>query len=120
MEKENDENINAIEQVYEYAANLLFKENKSIAETKAAIISNGISEEIATLVVSNIIRQIKEAKTERAKKDITYGAIWCVGGIIVTAVTYSAASGGGTYVVAWGAILIGAIQLIKGLLNSFA
>jgi hypothetical protein len=44
-----------------------------------------------------------------------YGGLWCVGGIIVTAVTYSAASGGGSYVVAWGAILFGAIQFFRGL-----
>ena len=43
-----------------------------------------------------------------AKKAIVRGALWCVGGLIVTMVTYGAASGpgGGTYVVAWGARLI--------------
>ena len=46
------------------------------------------------------------------------GALWCVGGIVVTAVTYQVASGGGTYVVAWGAILFGAIQALRGLYRS--
>lgn len=43
-----------------------------------------------------------------------YGALWCIGGLVVTALTYSAASDGGTYVVAWGAVLFGAIQFFKG------
>lgn len=46
-----------------------------------------------------------------------YGALWCIGGIVITVVTYSAASGGGTYVVAWGAIIFGFIQFVKGLSN---
>jgi hypothetical protein len=40
----------------------------------------------------------------------------CIGGLIVTAVTYSNASNeGGTYVVAWGAIVFGGYQFIKGI-----
>ncbi len=44
-----------------------------------------------------------------------YGALWCLGGLVVTVVSYGAASGGGTYVVAWGAVLIGAFQFLRGL-----
>jgi hypothetical protein len=46
------------------------------------------------------------------------GALVCVIGILVTAVTYGAASsgsGGGHYVVAWGAIVFGGFQFLKGL-----
>jgi len=46
-----------------------------------------------------------------------YGALWCGGGILITALTYTMAIGGGTYIIAWGAILFGAIQFFKGLLN---
>jgi hypothetical protein len=44
-----------------------------------------------------------------------HGALWCIGGILLTVGSYSAASGGGTYVIAWGAILFGALQFFKGL-----
>ena len=47
-------------------------------------------------------------------RDMVIGGIWCVGGILVTALTYGAASsnpGGGRYVIAYGAIIFGAIQL---------
>ncbi len=46
---------------------------------------------------------------------MVFGALWCIGGIVVTVVTYSAAASGGTYVVAWGAIVFGAIQFFRGL-----
>ena len=45
------------------------------------------------------------------------GAIWCVGGMLVTGVTYASAVNsptGGTYFVAWGAILFGALQFYRG------
>jgi hypothetical protein len=50
-------------------------------------------------------------------KNMLYGALWCIGGIIVTAATYSSAvsSGGGRYFVAWGAIIFGGIQFLQGL-----
>ena len=52
-----------------------------------------------------------------ADKRMLYGALWCMGGILVTALTYAAASGpgGGTYVIAFGAIIWGAVQFLSGL-----
>ncbi len=49
-------------------------------------------------------------------KHMLSGLIWAVGGTVVTAATYGAASdGGGTYVVAWGAIVFGLYDFFKGL-----
>lgn len=50
-------------------------------------------------------------------KNMGMGALWAIGGTVVTVVTLSAASGGGTYVVAYGAIGIGAIQFVVGLVQ---
>ena len=52
----------------------------------------------------------------RAKRNMIVGGAWCGGGIAVTAITYMNASGGGTYVVTWGAIIFGGYQFLKGLL----
>jgi len=49
------------------------------------------------------------------------GGLICLVGIVVTVVSYSAASSssrGGSYVVAWGAILFGGIRFFKGLFQS--
>lgn len=59
-----------------------------------------------------------QAVREAGKKKMAYGALWCIGGIGVTTATYGAAassSNGGTYIVAWGAILYGVIQFGRGL-----
>jgi hypothetical protein len=63
------------------------------------------------------IQSSYEAERRAAKsKNITFGALLLVAGIIVTAVTYDSASqSGGTYIVAWGPMVYGAIRLFKGL-----
>jgi hypothetical protein len=63
----------------------------------------------------NIFELGKKANREVAKKNIVIGAIWCIGGTLVTVLTYQAASGGGHYIVAWGAIVFGGFQFLRGL-----
>ena len=57
-------------------------------------------------------------RRDKKQRDILVGGAICAVGILVTLVTYSSAavSGGGTYVVAWGATLFGAFRLLRGLL----
>jgi len=63
------------------------------------------------------MRVIVEKTKALGKKNMLTGALWLIGGVVVTAATWSAASGGGTYIFAWGAILFGAVQLIIGLVQ---
>ena len=50
-------------------------------------------------------------------RNIFLGLLVCVVGIAVTAATYSVARGGGAYVAAWGAVLLGAILAGVGLVQ---
>lgn len=55
---------------------------------------------------------------DAATRQMVIGGFWFVGGILVTAVTYASATAspfGGTYVVAWGAIVFGGVQFLRGL-----
>jgi hypothetical protein len=61
------------------------------------------------------IRVLPEKTKALGRKNMISGALWCIGGIIVTVATLNAASNGGTYIIAWGAILFGAVQFIQGL-----
>src|SRR5262249_25675490 len=55
-------------------------------------------------------------RRSRANGDIIFGIILLVIGIAITAVTYDSASqSGGTYVVAYGPIVVGVIKLIRGI-----
>ena len=109
MENLNDEQQKAVNHIYEYAANLMVKEKMSSIETKKALISKGLDEESASVVVSNLEEQIYTAKKTRANKDMLYGALWCIGGTVATIADFG--------YIFWGAILFGAIQFIKGVIN---
>jgi uncharacterized protein DUF4339 len=64
--------------------------------------------------------QFKALKRKAGLKTMGYGALWFFGGLIVTGISYSMASsgsGGGTYLVTWGAVIIGGIQIVKGLIQ---
>ena len=65
------------------------------------------------------IRAIAEKTKALARKNMIGGALWCIGGIAVTVYTYGASSSGGTYIVAWGAILFGFVQLVQGIYQYF-
>ena len=69
--------------------------------------------------VGDVIAVMRAAARKAGLKAAAIGAAWGIGGTLVTAVTYAAASsgsGGGTYFVAWGAVLFGGIQAIRGLI----
>lgn len=108
----------AVEKVYAIAANMMVHQNKNSYEVRKELTAMGLDEESARVVVENLERQISEAKRGKAKKDMLYGGLWFFGGLIVTLVSLSAASGGGTYVVAYGAIIFGGIQFFRGLLSN--
>jgi len=109
METANQESQEAVNQLYNYAATLLVHQNKSAYETKALLIEKGLSIENAGYIVDTIEEQIQEAKNEKAKKDMLYGALWCVGGTALTLANVG--------FIFWGAILFGGIQFFRGLIN---
>lgn len=114
MEEQEREAQEFVNKVYAFAADLMTEQKKSATETKSILIEQGLRAEDAEVVVTNLQAQIDQAKNEAANKNMLYGALWCIGGLLVTALTYSTASDGGTYVVAWGAVVFGAIQFFKG------
>jgi hypothetical protein len=111
MENNQKEQEEAVSQIYEYAARLLFEENKSSYEVINILVQEGLNIEIATTVVKTLETQAEESKKERANKDMLYGALWFIGGSVATIsdVGY----------VFWGAIVFGAFQFIKGAVNIF-
>ena len=67
---------------------------------------------------SPALRAFREQEHEEeaeGRGDLIVGGLFLVGGIVVTVVTYAGAGPGETYVVAWGAILFGGFQFIRGL-----
>jgi len=63
-----------------------------------------------------LVHEVKHA----AVKSIWIGVALAFVGSVITAVTYNAASSGGTYFLAWGPILFGIIYIIRGLFNALS
>jgi hypothetical protein len=57
-------------------------------------------------------------ETPDGGRDVLHGALWLLLGIVVTAGTYvlAAESGGGRFIVMWGAMLFGGLQFLRGLI----
>jgi hypothetical protein len=90
------------------------------SEVRKDLTARGLDAESAATVVGNLERIKADAIRVAGRKNMLYGALWCVGGLGVTAYTYqmAASGGGGKYIVAWGAILFGAVQFLRGLSQS--
>ena len=90
----------------------------------AGLVQDGWPEDVAdqfvdkTQLAVNAYMQSPEVKAERRgkyAKHILFGALWGIGGAVVTLATYSAAEPGGTYVITWGAMGFGALEFLYGL-----
>jgi hypothetical protein len=105
----------ALEAVYSFAGQQM-RNGVAPAEIEKNLTERGLDAKAAALVV----RELKHAKgrafEEVGRKNMLYGALWCIGGIVVTAMSYLAAAnaGGGKYLLAWGAIAFGGIQFFRG------
>lgn len=86
-------------------------------QVQAMLVQMGLDEKMAESVVSDIVDMDSEFRAggRAGTGHMTSGALWFIGGVLVTAISYSAASPGEMYLFAWGAILFGALQFLRGL-----
>ena len=77
------------------------------------------AEEAETLNSSDQTQEASHGSAGPA--NMLMGALWCIGGIVVTAWSYSAVQEtGGHYIIAWGAVVFGGYQFLKGLFQTIA
>jgi len=132
-----DENTRRVEDAMVSYANRRLAKGTRVAEVDQELVERGLDRERAALLVQKVVtsrlREVASevpsgptagainwaarAQRDGAHNDIVLGAVICAAGVLFTAITYSAAKGGGTYVVAWGAIVFGAIRMFKGMAN---
>jgi len=108
-----------VQSIYNFAAQQM-RAGVAPADIEKQLVNQGLDAEGAATVVANLANARKQALKKAGQKKMLYGALWCIGGTVVTVLTHQAAvnSGGGRYVVAWGAIVFGAIEFFRGLFQS--
>jgi hypothetical protein len=113
-----------VEQLAGHIATLL-SQGQSQEKVAGILIEQGWEEETARTFVQSVNAALddyrnspegRQALSSKYLKHMGFGALWFIGGGLFTAITFGAASsGGGTYVVAYGAIAAGAIEFFWGL-----
>ena len=115
------------EEVDGYAlVNNLLDQNKDEKEIIRILEEGGVSHNEAVLFVGDVISkrsrgvpdggQLRELLKQAGQRNMLIGGLVCVIGVVITLGTLAAASGaaGGSYIIAWGAIVFGAIQFFRG------
>jgi hypothetical protein len=92
------------------------KDGKTDKEIITGLMEKGVDEEHSLLIVKSLENKAKEL-VKAFDNQMLIGGLICGAGIVITVLTISAAQNGGSYVVAWGAIIFGAIRLFKGMSN---
>jgi hypothetical protein len=86
-------------------------------EIKQGLIEKGLDEQTSSLIINSLESKAKEI-LDAHDTDMLRGALTCAAGLIITIWTYNSALNGGTYIVAWGAIIFGAIRFFRGVTNT--
>ena len=115
MSQGNPSTNPTIEAVYNFAAQRMASgATGSVVEQE--LMQQGLDPQSARTVVTELARVKSGAMRSAGLKNMGIGALFCVGGIIATVVTYGMASeSGGTYIIAWGPAIFGGIQFFRGL-----
>ena len=96
-------------------------ENGDAEEIIPLVEEQGFSHDEAVALVSEVVsgraqvKAYRKALRKAGEKNQLVGGLFFLVGTVVTVGSYAAAAGGGTYTVAAGAIIFGAIQYFRGL-----
>ncbi len=71
---------NAVNAIHLYAAELM-KSGLSNSQTESKLIEQGIDRNLASIVVNNVLQIKAKASKDAGKKNMIWGAIWCIGGL---------------------------------------
>jgi hypothetical protein len=86
-------------------------------EIKKKLVEQGVAPEAAETVVEELWQVRSTALREAGNKNVLFGALWCLGGIVFTVLSYQlfTSLGSGSFLVASGAILVGGLQFFRGM-----
>lgn len=95
----------------------LQRPHANFRDIRSYLVDGGMAPEEADRFISGSLQQSRTrnaGEDKAARKDIWIGGIILVVGIAITTFSYFGSSGRGSYVVAWGAMLVGVMRLFRG------
>ena len=116
----SQEKVVIVDTQIEYAVALM-EHGYSKDQVKETFIRQGLTPDAALIGVSlaeayrhEAYRRAQNVVRSAAFRNMAIGGGICILGILITAGAYASASGGGSYVICWGAILFGGAQFFRG------
>lgn len=103
-----------MQEMFAYAMEFAFQ-NKGWSKIYPGLVERGCPPQVAEAISRMCVAYRKSMVRRAAIRPFVSGLFWCLLGIVITAVTYNAASDGGHYLLMWGPILFGGYQMLKAL-----
>ena len=97
-----------VNRVYDYAASLRLNSELSWEMVCEELVNQGINREDAQVVVDNLREQEHNARKIASKKEIGYGLLWALGGVLLTVIS-------DWKYIFWGAVVWGIWLILKGI-----
>jgi hypothetical protein len=106
-----------VERAFSYAKDVL-RQGMQPAAVEEVLRSQGFDAASASAIVQRA-NQMKNERRTAGMRGMIIGGVVCAIGTVITIASYTAAEegGGGHYVIAWGAIIFGAIRFFRGLIQ---
>jgi hypothetical protein len=106
--------------LYQYAVmELASKKPRQLVEK--LLMDRGASLEVAKTIVTDAQYAVKKMRREKYKKQMTRGLSWTIVGAVITCCSYTFADSlGGKFLIFYGAIIFGVIDLVIGLIGWLA
>lgn len=95
--------------IVDYIAHGLIVQEKLPSQVKKELVEKGASPQTAETIVEGFIEEYNKKKKRGGQREMLFGALWCVGGTVVTVMSTG-------MVIAWGAIIFGGIQFVRGIM----
>ncbi|MBR4840291.1 MAG: hypothetical protein IK005_07435 [Paludibacteraceae bacterium] len=106
---------NNIDALYQYVADMILKKDMTAREVRKVLVGQGVNEEVAKTIVKQVSDEIAKVRKKEASKNLIIGGIICGIGLLVTILSCINSAGTGSYVIAFGAIIGGAVKFVQGI-----
>jgi hypothetical protein len=104
-----------LQQSYLFAMNQL-KSKTPPEQVEAQLITSGVTAPTSHALVGTLQATRRQADRAAGKRTLLLGGLWTVGGLAITLLGQAVANErGGSYLILWGAVIIGALQFLAGL-----